>query len=288
MSAVSGRLPLGHRAAADPHALSPERTTRIGRAGRAAGVYGLSEAVRSIKYCDLRHEGDVRSVDAVVAVPETPAPVSTWSHERTRYGLGMVHVAAQRTVARNGSRGASTKRTPSGEGDDAPPAGSGRRRVLITVFLLVTLAAVLVQNMPESVIKSSLMVPARPYLNLTGLDQGWSIFSPNPRQQTVYVLARLERADGSVAVRPVPAGIGASAYWNYRWQKYGETLSDPVRGRVLWRPYAAWVVDQDRLQGGDPVEVTLVRRVSDNLPPGRQPDALPFVDQDIYTAPVAR
>lgn len=163
--------------------------------------------------------------------------------------------------------------------------GSTRRRVLVSVFLVVTVAAVLVQNMPDSVIKSGLMVPARPYLNLTGLDQSWSIFSPNPRQQTVYVLARVERADGSVAVHPVPTGIGPSEYWGYRWQKYEESLSDPSR-RALWRPYAEWVVNQDQRQGGEPVKVTLVRRVSDNLPPGRQPDALPFVDQEFYTAPV--
>ena len=176
--------------------------------------------------------------------------------------------------------------TPPDERDPSPRStGSARRRVLVSVFLVVTLAAVLVQNMPDSVIKTGLMVPARPYLNLTGLDQSWSIFSPNPRQQTVYVLARVERADGSVAVHPVPTGIGPSEYWGYRWQKYEESLSDPSR-RALWRPYAEWVVNQDQQQGGKPVTVTLVRRVSDNLPPGRQPDALPFVDHEFYTAPV--
>jgi hypothetical protein len=89
-----------------------------------------------------------------------------------------------------------------------------------------------------------------------------------------------------VAVHPVPTGIGLSAYWGYRWQKYEESLSDPVGGRALWRPYAEWVVNQDQQQGGKPVRVTLVRRVSDNLPPGREPDSLPFVDQDLYTASV--
>ena len=170
----------------------------------------------------------------------------------------------------------------------APPrwVGSGRRRALITVFLVVTVLAVLVENMPDSVIKTGLMVPVRPYLNATGLDQNWSIFSPNPRQQTVYVLARVEQADGSVAVHPIPTGIGPSAYWGYRWQKYEESLSDPVGGRALWRPFAEWVVDQDQQQGGRPVRVTLVRRVSDNLPPGRTPDSLPFVDQVFYAAPV--
>ncbi|WP_378036322.1 hypothetical protein [Actinomycetospora atypica] len=196
---------------------------------------------------------------------------------------------SEETTVRDGSPSGSADRRRGDERDGAAsPAGCGRRRVLVTVFLLVTLAAVFVQTMPASVIKSGLMVPARPYLNLTGLDQGWSIFSPDPRQQTVYVLARLERSDGSVAVRPIPGGTGLSAYRNYRWQKYGESLSDPTGGRRLWRPYAAWVVDQDRLEGGDPVRVTLVRRASDNLPPGRQPDALPFVDQELYTAPVAR
>ena len=124
--------------------------------------------------------------------------------------------------------------TPPDEREPSPRStGSGRRRVLVSVFLVVTVAAVLVQNMPDSVIKTGLMVPAQPYLNLTGLDQSWSIFSPNPRQQTVYVLARVERADGSVAVHPVPTGIGPSEYWGYRWQKYEESLSDPVQARAL-------------------------------------------------------
>jgi hypothetical protein len=164
-------------------------------------------------------------------------------------------------------------------------AVSPRRRMAITLFVVVTLGAILVQHMPDSVIKTNLMAVARPYLNMTGLDQTWSIFSPNPRQGTVYVLARVDRLDGSVAFHPIPTGIGPSEYWGYRWQKYGESLSE-AGGSALLRPYAEWVVGQDRREGGDPVRVTLVRRASRNLPPGSEPDALPFVDQDFYTAPV--
>lgn len=162
---------------------------------------------------------------------------------------------------------------------------SPRRRIVITIFIVVTLGAVLIQHMPDSVTKTGLMAVARPYLNATGLDQTWSIFSPNPRQQTSYVLARVDRGDGSVAFHPIPTGIGPSEYWGYRWQKYGESLSEPG-GRTLLRPYAAWVVEQDRRDGGDPVRVTLIVRASKNLPPGSTPDALPFVDRDLYTAPV--
>jgi hypothetical protein len=163
---------------------------------------------------------------------------------------------------------------------------SPRRRIAITMFVVVTLGAVLAQNMPDSAIRSGLMVVARPYSQLTGLDQSWSIFSPNPRRESVHILARVERADGSVALRAVPTGAGPSEYWHYRWQKYEETLSEPG-GRILWRPYAEWVVGQDQREGGEPVRVTLVRRASMNPPPGPQPDALPFVDEDFYTAQVS-
>jgi len=179
---------------------------------------------------------------------------------------------------------------PSGE-PDAPerpdvPDVPGRRRIVITIFIVVTLGAVLVGNMPNSVIKGELMGVARPYLNATGLDQSWSIFSPNPRQVSIFITARIEHADGSVTVRPFPTGIGLSEYSVYRWQKYEETLSEPG-GRILWRPYAEWAVGQDRREGGEPVRVTLVRSVSKNLPPGPQVDALPFVDEVFYTAPVS-
>jgi hypothetical protein len=163
---------------------------------------------------------------------------------------------------------------------------SRRRRIIITLFVVVTVGAVLVQNMPDSVLKGGLMAATRPYLNLTGLDQTWSIFSPNPRQETAYILARVERVDGSVAFRPIPTGVGPSEYWGYRWQKYGESLTEQGGGRALWRPYAEWVVAEDRSEGNEPVRVTLLRRSSTNLPPGVQPDALPFADRDFYTAPV--
>ncbi|WP_433786762.1 hypothetical protein ACQPX6_08125 [Actinomycetospora sp. CA-101289] len=157
---------------------------------------------------------------------------------------------------------------------------------MITIFLVLTVGAVLVQNMPDSTIKEGLVTVARPYLNATGLDQSWSIFSPNPRAQSVYILARIERADGSVSLRPLPTSTGPASYYQYRWRKYGERLSRSD-GRALRRPYAEWVVDQDRREGGEPLRITLIRRTSKNLPPGSGRDARPFVDEDFYTAPVS-
>lgn len=174
--------------------------------------------------------------------------------------------------------------------DEPGPAGRGHlssgRRIMITIFVVVTVGAVLVQNMPDSTIKEGLVTVARPYLNASGLDQSWSIFSPNPRARSVYVLARIERVDGSVSFRPLPTSTGPASYWEYRWRKFGERLSRSD-GQALRRPYAEWVVDQDRRAGGEPVRVTLVRRTARNLPPGPGVDARSFVDEDFYTAPVS-
>jgi len=174
--------------------------------------------------------------------------------------------------------------------DEPAPAGLGavspRRRIMITIFVVITVGAVLAQTMPDSTIKEGLVTVARPYLNMTGLDQNWSIFSPNPRAKSVYILARVERVDGSVSLRPMPASTGPASYWQYRWRKYGERLSGSS-GRELRRSYAEWVVGQDRSEGGEPVRVTLVRRTSKNTPPGPQVDSRPFVDEDFYTAPVS-
>lgn len=173
---------------------------------------------------------------------------------------------------------------------DSPekPAGEVplRRRIMISIFVVVTLGAVFAQTMPDSTIKDGLVTVTRPYLNVTGLDQSWSIFSPNPRAKSVFILARVERVDGSVSLRPMPASTGPASYWQYRWRKYGEQLSGSG-GRELRRSYAEWVVDQDRSEGGEPVRVTLVRRTSKNTPPGPRADSRPFVDEDFYTAPVS-
>lgn len=175
---------------------------------------------------------------------------------------------------------------PGDPGSPGPGDVSPRRRIMITIFVVVTVGALLAQNMPDSTIKEGLVTVARPYLNVTGLDQSWSIFSPNPRAGSVYILARIERVDGSVSLRPMPASTGPASYWEYRWRKYGERLSGSS-GRELRRSYAEWVVGQDRREGGEPVQVTLVRRTSKNTPPGPQVDSRPFVDEDFYTAPVS-
>ncbi len=161
------------------------------------------------------------------------------------------------------------------------------RRVL-SVFLLVTLAAVFVSVMPDSTIRSGLITLARPYLLATGLDQRWGVFAPNPRQETSFVLAQVEHADGTVEVRPIPTDAGLSEYWNYRWRKYGEQLWTAEDSAAERATFARWIVDEDLAAGGRPVRVILLRHTRDSLPPGPGPDYGPWHDVAFYSSAVDR
>lgn len=172
-------------------------------------------------------------------------------------------------------------------GQAAPEvAGTPRRRFLLSVFILVTLASIFVSVMPDSVLRNDLLTVARPYLLVTGFDQGWGVFAPGPRLETSYVVTRVDFADGGHTDVPISNSPGISEYWNYRWRKYGElmwTQKDNSRERAT---YATWVVDQERKDGRRPVRVTLFRHTAPNLAPGPGPDTGPWEDVPFFSATV--
>ncbi|MGQ0480216.1 MAG: hypothetical protein ACT4O0_04180 [Pseudonocardia sp.] len=147
-------------------------------------------------------------------------------------------------------------------------------RALITVLLLVTLAAMAVPNLPESRTRSALMPVAKPYLNATGLNQSWGVFSPNPRNLSIYVDGQVESADGTITTWTTPHSVWLGAYRDYRWHKFSEYLRLDEHDE-LWQPFAAYLGDHVRAQGHDPVRTTLTRRWSMSLPPGPGPDREP-------------
>lgn len=166
------------------------------------------------------------------------------------------------------------------------PDQSRLSRLLLSIFLLVSLVATFSSVMPNSLIKDGLLTVTRPYLFATGLDQHWGLFAPNPRLDTSYVFARVDHTDGTVGIQGIPTGAGPSEYWNYRWRNYGEQLwtaadADPER-----RAFAPWVVDRDRAAGRQPVRVTLLRRTASNLPPGPGPDEGPWQDVPFFSSMV--
>ena len=129
----------------------------------------------------------------------------------------------------------------------------------------VTALWIVAPNMPGSPIRDELSTLWRPAETI-GLVQDWSVFSPNPRSQSIDVRARLEFDDGSIEVWDVPEFdpvIGA--FREYRWHKWQERVRLDDQ-EASWRPTAEWIAGRRTRDGVQPVRITLIRRWIDHLP----------------------
>ena len=141
-------------------------------------------------------------------------------------------------------------------------------RAVISAFVIFTLAGTLVWNLPGSYLRDRLVPVFRPYFNAVGLDQGWDVFAPDPRDNTSELSARLDYADGTELTWHIPKGNPVfSSYRTFRWQKWTEfvTLTDE---HELWEPAARWLAASHRRNGELPVQVTLTRDWYGTTQPG--------------------
>jgi hypothetical protein len=182
-------------------------------------------------------------------------------------------------VPANGSFSGGTPDVP------AERTRSMRGQALVNFFLIITLAAVLVANLPDSAVKTRLAAPAHSYLTALGLGQNWGVFAPNPRRDVIFVTGEIEYSDGSGSTWSFPVRTGLMAYSDYRWQKFGEHLRLDSN-RQLWRPFAAYLASQERGGRRTPVRVSLVRRWAELRPPGGATELGPWRRFVYYTTPV--
>jgi hypothetical protein len=159
---------------------------------------------------------------------------------------------------------------------------------LISLFLVATVSAVVIENLPSGAIQKHLASAAQPYLNATGLDQNWSMFAPYPRTEILYLEARIVHADGRVTIwRPPTGGPLVGAYRDAHWRKFAEHAvirpGNPDGWPQLWKPLARYVASLDPGDRSPAVSVTLVKRSAFLLPPGSTADHTPFRQQSYYT-----
>ena len=155
-------------------------------------------------------------------------------------------------------------------------------RMLISAVLIFTFVGVVAWNLPGGALQQKLIPVARPYIQATGLDQGWGVFAPDPRRITNDFYARLDYPDGAETVWRYPVGNAFVAnYRTYRWQKYAEHVSIDIR-TVLLDPAAQWLRRTQVRRGEQPVVVTLVQRWADTpAPDSNQP--LTWQEQVLYS-----
>ncbi len=151
--------------------------------------------------------------------------------------------------------------------DDAHSAllGSAVGQTVVAVVVFVMAIWIVGPNMPASPMRDTVDVVWDPAIK-AGFDQSWEVFSPNPREQSIQVVAVLTYDDGTTAEWTVPEFdpvIGTLR--SYRWRKWQERvrLDDNQR---YWETSAAWIADHSRVDGEEPATVRLVRRWTELAP----------------------
>lgn len=157
--------------------------------------------------------------------------------------------------------------TGTGTGTDAHTALVGSRggRILVGLLVVVLVVWIVGPNMPGGPFRDRVDGLWRPAEEI-GLQQDWAVFSPNPRSQSLDVLARIVHDDGSIDTWNTPSFdplVGALR--EYRWQKWQERVRLDARSD-LWDSTALWIADRYRRDGELPQRVVLVRRWIDHLP----------------------
>lgn len=153
--------------------------------------------------------------------------------------------------------------------------------MLGSAALTVAVAVIVLGNVPDVGLWGRLKSATQPIRNATGLNQNWRVYSP-PRDISAYVDAKVTYSDGTTSVYSIPGRRGLGAFVDYRWQKYEEAIR-PDTGEPLWSDYADYVADRARAEGRDPVQVTLIRRWAETLPPGPGPEHLPWHEYAMFT-----
>ncbi len=156
-------------------------------------------------------------------------------------------------------------------------------RVVISLFVIATLVTVLTANLPASRLQTVLLKADHPYLYGADMEQNWGVFAPDPRQETVNVLAQVTFADGSVKTWQVPRrNPVVGEYIDYRWLKWEEFVVSP-QYRQLYRPAAIYAARREATPQHRPVQVIIVDRSHPILPAGQIPAHVHVDFHSVYT-----
>lgn len=137
---------------------------------------------------------------------------------------------------------------------------SGMGRALISGFIVFTLGAMLISNLPASELRRTGLKVFDPYLDVSGLHQNWNLFAPDPRRATLQLEARITFDDGTTTVWHPPTGnpfIGV--YRTFRWRKWAGNVMASNNAELL-EPAADWIALMHTKDGKVPLAVVLVKR----------------------------
>ena len=144
-------------------------------------------------------------------------------------------------------------------------------RAAVSGVIIFILGSLIAANIPSSYLQRKLNTIVQPVRDSVGLDQTWSVFAPEPRQQTFGLGATISYDNGTKEIWSVPTGDPfISEYRTYHWQKWSEYARADDQP-ALWEPLAIWLARTYDRSNRHPTEVVLTRYWYDLFAPGTHP-----------------
>jgi hypothetical protein len=152
--------------------------------------------------------------------------------------------------------------------------------IAISVLIALILITATAWSMPDSALRRKAVAIVEPVALISGLDQAWYMFAPNPIRRLETVEVHLETAQGDERVWAFPSGGALTQFTWYRWHKLKEQA---VRTPEIRADIVRWVADQMLEPSDYPAQASMVLSAEDFPVPGSgaEPPA-PFVEV-LYT-----
>ncbi|TFV59174.1 hypothetical protein E4P42_09495 [Mycobacterium sp. PS03-16] len=128
------------------------------------------------------------------------------------------------------------ERRRSARDDREPAKRSGVRDIAVSLMVTLLVATAIVGSLPDSSIKDVAAPVLAPLMRVTGLDQSWGVFSPNPPRRLTEVEVHVIMTNGEDRVWRLDADRSLPGY---RWRKLKEEV---IRHKTLRPGLAKYVV----------------------------------------------
>lgn len=139
--------------------------------------------------------------------------------------------------------------------------------VLISGLIATVLIIAVVWNLPDSAIKHSATTTLEPLAAVTGLDQTWQMYAPDPIRRLEYLDIRVTMAGGPDRVWNFHEGDPVLG--PYSWYHLQKIKEQVIRQANIRAGLARWAVRQVTQPGEHPIRVQMVFRSQDLPPPGQ-------------------
>lgn len=151
------------------------------------------------------------------------------------------------------------------------PLPEPAKRLLINIFLMFHIFAISVWALPYN---TSFLFKTRqtiaPYMQWSGLIQGWKLYAPDPQSMNAFVTAEIIYRDGQKKIYKLPMPQDYGYYRRYFMDRRSMWAIDNLRlnvNSILWPDAARYIARLNSSPENPPTSITLVRHWSYIQPP---------------------